>query len=61
VTTSYRSPCALPDLPGPITPVVGWATPDQIMMSKADAIEIVNYVRALRDWIEVAAVCLEAQ
>jgi hypothetical protein len=28
------------------------------MMSKTDAVAIVDYVQGLRDWIEVAAGCL---
>jgi hypothetical protein len=49
----------LPELPGPIKPVIGWPTPDTVMVSKSDMVEILEYVAAMRDWIQVASACLE--
>ena len=55
-----KSPdCRLPELPGPIKPVIGWPTPDTVMVSKSDMVEILEYVAAMRDWIQVASACLE--
>lgn len=60
--TVIRPPsCTLPDLPGPIAPVIGWPEPDRVMVSKTDFILIIDYVQGMRDWIEVAAGCLTAR
>jgi hypothetical protein len=49
----------LPELPGAIKPVIGWPTPDTVLVSKSDMIEILAFVQGLKDWIEVANSCLE--
>jgi hypothetical protein len=49
----------LPELPGPISPVIGWPTPDTVLVSKSDLVEMLAFVQGLKDWIEVANSCLE--
>ena len=58
---SIHSPtCDLPALPDSIEPkVVGWPTPEQVVVSKSDMIGIITYVTGLHDWIRAAAACLE--
>lgn len=53
--------CHLPPLPDPIEPkVVGFPTPETVMVSKSDMVEIISYVTGLHDWIRAAAACIEA-
>jgi hypothetical protein len=59
VTISKNPDCVLPELPGAIKPVIGWPTPDTVLVSKSDMIEILAFVQGLKDWIEVANSCLE--
>jgi hypothetical protein len=52
--------CDLPPLPDPIEPtVVGFPTPETVMVSKSDMVSIISYVTGLHDWIRAAAGCLE--
>ncbi len=63
-TVSYVQPpsCSLPDLPDPIQPqIVGYPTPEQILITKTDMIAIVDYVNALHDWVRAAHDCLETR
>jgi len=53
--------CALPELPGPIAPTIGWPTPDQVMISKTDFLLMIDFVSALRDWVFAAQACFDAQ
>lgn len=59
IVVAKRPVCNLPELPGAIGPVIGWANPDQIVVSKSDMVGILQYVQALRDWIEAARPCLD--
>ena len=58
VVVAPRPVCNLPALPGPIAPVVGWPTPETVLVSKSDFVLMLQYVQGLRDWIEAAAGCL---
>jgi hypothetical protein len=60
---AYVSPpsCNLPELPEPIAPtIVGWPTPDEIVVSKSDMVAVLSYVQALHDWVFAAAACIQA-
>jgi hypothetical protein len=54
--------CDLPALPDAIEPkIVGFPTPDQVVVSKSDMALIINYVTGLHDWIHAAHACLETR
>lgn len=53
-----RPECHLPELPLGIVPNVGYPTPESIMVSRTDFALMLEYVAALRDWIEAASECL---
>jgi hypothetical protein len=58
VVVAKRPMCNLPAIPTPVNPPVGWPTPETILISKSDFVEMIQYVDGLRAWIEAAAVCL---
>ena len=62
ITSLTPSPeCNLPPLPDPIEPkIVGFPTPETIVVTKTDMIAIVRYVSSLHDWVHAAAGCIEA-
>jgi len=54
--------CDLPPLPDPIEPkVVGFPTPETVMVSREDMVSIISYVTGLHDWVHAAAGCIEQQ
>jgi hypothetical protein len=60
VVIAPRPTCNLPELPAPIEPkVVGFPTPDEVVVSKSDMVAILDYVQAMHDWIGAAAGCLQ--
>lgn len=62
VSLIHSPTCDLPALPDPIEPqIVGFPTPDEILVSKSDMASIIIYVTALHDWIRAANACLSVQ
>lgn len=53
--------CDLPDLPYGVLPNVGFPTPTDIMVSRTDYGEMINFIDALRDWVAAASACLAAR
>ncbi len=58
VTKTARVPCALPHLPGPIAPAVGYPTSDGIFVSKSDWLALADWALTVNAWLVAAQSCM---
>ena len=63
VIQAPKTPCVLPDLPGPIVldaaPMAG--NPDGLLISRAKLAELGGYLVRAQGWIETAQGCIGAK